>query len=266
MFDLDGFINSSFHYVSSGLFVSDGMWIHPTRVIEGYELIFVVKGTVLISEDGTDYMLSKNDALFLRPGIEHRGIRPLNEDISFYWVHFDFDTPVPLSQDGCQSASVKASSNMHILFRQLLHYANTKDYPKSCTEYLLRLIIIEVLLSIARPAAAGNALVSKIEQWIRIHYDKNITLDMVENQFNYNRDYLSRLFKQYLNIGIKQYIDKVKMDKAKEFIVSGYALSDIPAMLGIDSYNLFLKKFKYHEGISPKQFREAYTSLHLNKK
>ena len=128
MFDLNLFLKSKVHYVSSGLFISDGEWIHPTRTIEGYELMFVVRGVVLIAEGETEYILNPGDALFLRPGIEHRGLRPSDEDISFYWVHFDFEPPVP---DICNSAHVEIvqSSNLHILLRQLLHYANTPRYP-----------------------------------------------------------------------------------------------------------------------------------------
>lgn len=265
MFDLNLFLKSKVHYVSSGLFISDGEWIHPTRTIEGYELMFVVRGVVLIAEGETEYILNPGDALFLRPGIEHRGLRPSDEDISFYWVHFDFEPPVP---DICNSAHVEIvqSSNLHILLRQLLHYANTPRYPAACCDDLLRLAVAEVLLAQSESDRSGNALIHRVQQWIRIHYDKSITLEEIENRFNYNRDYLSRLFKKNFGIGIKQYIDQVKMDKAKEFIVSGVPLSELPDLLGIESYNLFLKKFKYHEGISPKQFRDAYSNLHLNKK
>lgn len=57
------------------------------------------------------------------------------------------------------------------------------------------------------------------------------------------------------------------MNKAKAFILSGeYPLKAIPPMLGIDDYNLFLKMFKYHEGITPRQYRETYTNIHTNKK
>lgn len=265
MFDRQEFLNAKIQYVSSGLFVSDGKWIHPTRIIDGYELIFVVKGTLLIGAEQTEYILSENETIFLLPGIEHYGLRTSEEDISFYWVHFYFEDGDP-AVTAPQNALVTRSSNLHILFRQLIHYANTPRYPVECCNDLLRLAIVEVLLSQSEAVPAGNALINKIQQWIRIHYDKNITLEDIERQFNYNRDYLSRLFKQNFNMGIKQYIDRVKMDRAKEFIVSGHSLSSVADMIGIENYNLFLKKFKYHEGVSPKQFRDAYTSLHLNKK
>ena len=40
-------------WISSGKFVSRGEWIHPDRIIDSYEIIFVIKGTVYIDENGT---------------------------------------------------------------------------------------------------------------------------------------------------------------------------------------------------------------------
>lgn len=266
MFDMQDFLNAPLHVVSAGLFISDGKWIHPTRVINSFELIFVMQGSFQIAEEETVYTLRQGDALFLRPGIEHRGLSPSTEKISFYWVHFDFEGPPPPKTASSQAA-VLNDSNMRILFKQLLHYCNTPTYPAACQGYLLRLAVVEVLLSQSQNSGKGSALIKEIQEWIRVHYDRPITLEDIEQRFGYNRDYLTRIFKKDCNMGIKKYIDTVKMSKAKALILSGdYPLKAIPPMLGIEDYNLFLKMFKYHEGITPRQYRETYVNIHTNKK
>lgn len=266
MFDMQKFLESPLQVVSAGLFISDGEWIHPTRVINSYELIFVMQGTLRIAEEGKEYTVEENQALFLCPGVEHRGLVPTQEKISFYWIHFVFpDTAPPVISS--PHAAVLSDSNMRILLKQLLHYCNTPEYPPACQAYLLRLAIMEVLLSRDQSNKKGNKLIKEIQEWIRVHYDKPITLEDIEQRFGYNRDYLTRLFKKSCRMGIKKYIDTVKMNKAKAFILSGeYPLKAIPPMLGIDDYNLFLKMFKYHEGITPRQYRETYTNIHTNKR
>jgi YesN/AraC family two-component response regulator len=68
-------------------------------------------------------------------------------------------------------------------------------------------------------------------------------------------------------MGIKQYIMSVKMAKAKALILEGsLPLGEVAVSVGIEDYNLFLKKFKYHEGVSPDKFRRTYYNTHLNKK
>lgn len=266
MFHLQNFLDAPLHVISAGLFISDGEWIHPARNINSFEMIFVMQGRFQIAEEETVYTVSENEVLFLRPGVEHHGLYPSRDKISFYWVHFAFDGPPPETVSS-PHAAVLSDSNMRILLKQLLHYCNTPAYPGECQAYLLRLAVIEVLLSQSQNSSKGNALIKEIQEWIRVHYDRPITLEDIEQRFGYNRDYLTRLFKKNCNMGIKKYIDTVKMNKAKAFILSGdYPLKAIPPMLGIDDYNLFLKMFKYHEGITPRQYRETYTNIHTNKK
>ncbi len=265
MFASNDFMQAEIEYISGGLFVSDGAWTHPSRTIDSYELIFVVKGTVALQIQGQNYDIGEQEALFLAPGEPHRGIQPSNQDISFYWYHFVFPEHTPATMLD-RKISMKNTSNLRILLRQLLHYTNTPRYPKKCSSILLQLAITEILLAGEEPHSDGNELVQRIQEYIRIHYDKHITLKDLEERFNYNQDYLSLLFKRHFHMGLKQYMTQVKMDKAKELIVSGMQLSDIPAELGITDYNLFLKQFKYHEGVTPKEFRNTYTNLHINKK
>ena len=40
-------------YVSSGKFVSAEEWIHPRRIIDSYEIIYVVEGCIYIQQDNS---------------------------------------------------------------------------------------------------------------------------------------------------------------------------------------------------------------------
>jgi hypothetical protein len=75
-------------YCGAGKFVSHGEWIHPDRVINSYELIFVINGTVYINENHNQYKLEKNDLFLLEPGVRHFGYKK-SSSTSFFWVHFN---------------------------------------------------------------------------------------------------------------------------------------------------------------------------------
>ena len=47
--------NNYFVYENIGEFHSNDEWIHPVRVIDSYELIFVLSGTVYLFEEGKRY-------------------------------------------------------------------------------------------------------------------------------------------------------------------------------------------------------------------
>ena len=72
-------------YISSGLFKTEMEWIHPERIIDSHEIIFVSEGTVYITEEDTEYELHKNDMLFLEAGKKHFGHKETNKPVSFYW-------------------------------------------------------------------------------------------------------------------------------------------------------------------------------------
>ena len=69
-----------------GKFISNGEWIHPNRVIDSCEIIFVTKGNVYINSDGIDDSLRKNDLLLLKPNVRHYGYEH-STDTEFFWLH-----------------------------------------------------------------------------------------------------------------------------------------------------------------------------------
>ena len=78
----------SLSYVSSGLFVAHDEWIHADRVIDSWELIYMLNGAVHMRQADASYTLEKGDLLLLRPGVPHGGVQSSPAGVSFYWVHF----------------------------------------------------------------------------------------------------------------------------------------------------------------------------------
>lgn len=254
-------------FESAGLFCAEGEWSHPGRVIDSYELLYLQRGAMQLREGNALREVDEGEALFLRPGVYHCGTRVENPPPQFYWFHFRFPegfTPRVLSSPHIRLPGV---NNLTVLAKQLLHYANTVRYPAQCADHLINLLLIELLVGNTGGRTAGEILAQNIREWINLNYDRPITLSDVAEHFGYNPDYLTRVFKQQQNTGIKQYIAQVKMAKAKELLLSGlYPLKAIPRMVGVEDYNLFLKMFKYHEGVTPTAFRQSYWNTHLNKK
>lgn len=135
--------NGTLKYVSSGLFQSDGSWIHPRGIIETYEIIFMYEGTAYICEDGTEYILHPDDVLILDPGREHYGFRVSEEYVSFSWLHFktscDRYKNLPKHFHASNPAMPKT------LFSQCMHIANTPGYDPVCTDLYTALYIEEII-------------------------------------------------------------------------------------------------------------------------
>ena len=87
--------NFYFDYEIIGEFHSEGTWIHPKRIIDSYELIFVIEGTVHIREEDAIYELMPNECLILEPGKLHEGTEKSSMPTAFYWFHFHTNMPLP---------------------------------------------------------------------------------------------------------------------------------------------------------------------------
>lgn len=245
----------SVDYINGGLFKSRGEWIHPKRIIDTSELIFVTDGTVYIEEDGVEYTLNKNDVLFLEKGKFHGGFKE-SRDVRFYWMHFngEFDFKFK-TVDG---------KRLSILLKQLLHYEYTSAYPSYAAKLCFKLIKIE--LDCDADKKSGK-LCGEVKEWIRLNCNKTIDVKTVAEHFSYNSDYLCRTFKANYGIGLKEYINVQRCEYIKMMLVStDCTLAEVAEECGFENCQAFLKYFKYHERLTPTKYKNAYFNTHMNNK
>ena len=57
---------------------------------------------------------------------------------------------------------------------------------------------------------------------------------------------------------------KENWELAYEDYKKGLKRKEIAEKYGFSDYKYFLKYFKYHEGISPTEYRQTYYNLHMN--
>lgn len=249
-----------FKYEIIGEFVSEGEWIHPRRIIDSYEMIYVLYGTVSIDEDGSVYTLGANDVLILEPGKCHAGHIKTDAPVSFYWFHFRTDMPITH-----KTWHGKDFYDLKYLLKKLLHTANSPVYPQSFNDALGFLILREFLHAASSSAAENNSLLRRIDEYIRIHAAEGITVADIAGHFGYNADYIGRLFKKSRGICIKNHLIGERLKIAKDLLLTtGLSVKEISARLNFAEENLFIKFFSYHEEISPTRFRNKYSELHMN--
>ena len=73
---------------------------------------------------------------------------------------------------------------------------------------------------ISRYAQENNL---KIDQWIKLHFDEQITAADVAGVFHYNPDYLSQIFKAEWGMGLCEYINSVRIKEAKNLLLNSDA-------------------------------------------
>lgn len=104
-----------------------------------------------------------------------------------------------------------------------------------------------------------SGTITRCKDFIYSHRHEKITHNDVANFVQLSHSYLSTLFKEEVGITISQYIQKIKIEEAKNLIAyTDTPLSEVSFLLYFTDQSYFTKVFKKFEGITPKQYKEKH--------
>lgn len=110
---------------------------------------------------------------------------------------------------------------------------------------------------------SGNENQNKILESARSYIDKNynmkITNDDIAESIYISKYYLCHLFRDNLNMSIKEYITRIRIEKAVELMKKReLTINDIMKEVGINSRSYFSKSFKKIIGVTPGVYRNKF--------
>ena len=198
--------------------------------------------------------------IILEPGKRHFGFKTSEIYTSFYWFHFYTDMDIP-----CKVCTSPQFYDIKYLLKRLLHVSNTPTYEKSAIDSAGLAVFEELRAITAEGMITNRILINKISEYIRNNIKRNVSVAEIAAHFNYNPDYIGKLFKEYFDTGLKSYIISERIKRAKDMLLTTeLTAKQIGMELGFESENNFIKFFTYHEHISPTKFRNNYGNTHIN--
>lgn len=104
-----------------------------------------------------------------------------------------------------------------------------------------------------------GSVIENIQLYIRNHYQKCLTQEFIASLFYLNRSYLSTLFRQTTGIKFVDYLNNVRIDKAKEILTNtDRKMYQVAKAVGYDNTKYFFRIFKKTVGCSPEQYRKDH--------
>lgn len=112
----------------------------------------------------------------------------------------------------------------------------------------------------ARKRSHNDRLKESVLDFINDQYrDHNLSVNTVSDHFGIHPSYLSRYFKEQVGDTLTDYINKLRMEKAKDLLLSDAILiKDICDLVGVYSVSTFIRLFKKYEGVTPSVYRESH--------
>lgn len=99
--------------------------------------------------------------------------------------------------------------------------------------------------------------VNEILAYVDNNIKYKISLSMVANYIGFSEVHTSRIFKNEVGIGINQYINDIKMEKARELLENtNMKIKDVAFSVGYNDQLYFNKQFHKKYNFGPKEFRK----------
>ena len=100
--------------------------------------------------------------------------------------------------------------------------------------------------------------IGKVMSYVLLNYYKDINLNKVSEELNFNPSYLSTKFKEITQYSFNEYLNTIRINNAKKLMAERkYKFSQISNMVGYNDQRYFCKIFKKVVGITPKEYINA---------
>lgn len=240
------------------------------------EIMLVLKGTAEVFADGKRYLLEQDDVLLVNPNCGHSTFWHDPDSIvmicelspEFFRRYFSME--ISTLQINCVSTP---SSRLSPLFAQIrflltksfLYAFEESELAKNLSIQYMTALISELMLHM--PTQVMNQKQGKgkekdtletVMEYIEVNYDQKLTLEQVAAHVQYNRTYLSTLFKKSTGILFNDYIIRVRLRHALEALGDeGCSIVDIALRYGFPDSKAFSASMKKYCGRTPQEYRQA---------
>lgn len=101
-------------------------------------------------------------------------------------------------------------------------------------------------------------LMRRAVDYIEKHFSEQVTLNQVAEKLYVSNFYLSRMFKKELGINFIDYLNELRIEKAKEMLVNAkYKTYEVAEAVGVPNSHYFSKLFRKYVGMTASEYRES---------
>lgn len=255
-------------------------WIHPTRVMDCHDFLYIVNGTFVVREEETKYVLKAGDTLILKAGVPHYGELGNSDDVEWFFIHFELrdmspapyvlNEPIKTLQSSREDTDgfitlpkkVHIPKEMHSAFiSQLELLYKTYWFKDDYKAVSLNLNTMELFLDLAKIKKQGdtsnnsNHIINRIEQFLLSSVNRTFSARELAEHVDMNYNYVSTLFKKIVGLSPQQYHTQVRIQRAATMLRNHEGtINEISTYLGFENVYHFSNVFKKVMGVSPRNY------------
>lgn len=228
-------------YIASGKGVFHRGERHISRIFTVFDLLYVTKGELWITEDEVPHHVKEGEYIILSPGLAHGGHLPCKEETLYEWLHFSIDsfefTDRPrehwFDMKQNQATFEKAASYEFRLPRKgkvkggsvlQKHLSAMRALNDDASELQLKkqLQFEEMLIHLQKEAfhipSAKETVASEVVHYLERHFTQKLQMEKLAEILHYHPDYMTRCMQTVYGLTPSQYINRLKIEKAKSLL------------------------------------------------
>ncbi|MBO4290940.1 MAG: response regulator [Lachnospiraceae bacterium] len=150
---------------------------------------------------------------------------------------------------------------------RVYHFSDRKDYlPEvmgktelgELEDWFLNKITDVCQMIVGSQQKKAQGTIDQAVQYIKAHFQKEISLVDVSRQVNVSPYYFSKIFKEATGENFIEYLTNLRIEKAKELLLeTEYSVKEICLQVGYSEPNYFSRSFKKNVGVTPTEYKEG---------
>ncbi len=257
-----GDVRSNFIYRDYPEFHDHGYW----------ECLIVFNGQIMHTINNEKSLIKRGDAFLIRPADVHnlvqtgKDIATLNIMVKTEVMENSICNFSPKLFDTLIKKKYIQFSLNEIQMEKIMQYCillKRDDSVLKDRELVSNMLITNIISNVVEQ---NTLLVNDKPKWLlnlidEINKQENLAWSVkdVLNEASYSHSHLTREFKKYLGCTIVEFLTKVKMSAAYDYLIhSDKSIAEIASMLGYESVSHLNHIFKQRTGMSPLKYRKKY--------
>ncbi|MGM0215961.1 AraC family transcriptional regulator [Enterococcus sp. AZ109] len=232
---------------------------------ECYVLHMVLEGKGTYHVKDEKYQLQKGDVFLIRPGITTFYRADAADPWMYAWLAFSGKTAEEVvrrsafQEDGFAMSSSNTQKYIEIIKRCLEYNQDNLLDELHLNEQAYRFLatLLEDGGKVNTSAEeVSSPLALATVDYIQQYYAKKITVAGIAKDLAVNRSHLSRVFSKQMDMGIKEYLNGVRTNRAAFMLAyTQETVEEIANQVGFNSLIVFSRTFKKSTGETPTEYR-----------
>lgn len=235
------------------------------RILDEYQVLYITSGKGVLIVDNIIYKVSTGNVIILFPGQYHT-YYPYNETgWGEYYIGFKGDIVDNLITNSFLSktkpiANIGFNNELVSLYKSAIEMISTDEQLmqyqlEGLVMHLLGLLIYESQ-NVLFEKNKYTELMENAKIIMNQHIYDYISMEEIAEKLNLSYNTFRKMFKSHSGYGPAGYLKKLKIKKAKQYLVeSNMSIKEIAYKLGYNCPESFIISFKMLAGESPTKYR-----------